>query len=219
MEWQTVLLRLLASALAGGIIGFERERHRRAAGLRTHILVCIGSTLFMITSVGIGIFFQSEGTVDHARIAAGVVTGIGFLGAGAIIRYGSSIKGLTTAASIWSVAAIGLAMGMGMYVPAFLGTAIIFAVLMLSRLEEEIQIRRQKKSLMVATKDPCQASIPKVTEKIISLGGTVSKFFLEKKSEGDGTFFVFEVVIPEEKRDLVISELINADGIEEVCWK
>ena len=111
----TVVLRLFLSVLCGAVMGLERELKDKAAGLRTHILVCIGATLFMMTSVSVALSHSYAGDVDPSRIAAGVVTGIGFLGAGAIIRYGASIRGLTTAASIWVVAAIGLAVGAGMY--------------------------------------------------------------------------------------------------------
>ncbi|MFH1552492.1 MAG: MgtC/SapB family protein, partial [Candidatus Omnitrophota bacterium] len=111
MSSLVILLRILMSALFAGCIGIEREIHGRAAGLRTHILVCVGSTLFMLTSIMVCVNYGHIGQVDPSRIAAGVVTGIGFLGAGAIIRYGASIHGLTTAASIWAVAAVGLAVG------------------------------------------------------------------------------------------------------------
>lgn len=103
-----MLLRLVVSVLLGGLIGVERETHGRPAGLRTHILVCLGSTLFGLCS------FAVAGTrFDPGRISAQIVTGIGFLGAGTIMRQGSVVRGLTTAASIWTVAAIGLAVSMG----------------------------------------------------------------------------------------------------------
>jgi len=105
--WNMVL-KLVISALLGGLIGLERETHGRPAGLRTHILVCLGSTLFTLSSYSIaGTFF------DPARVTAQIVTGIGFLGAGTIMRQGSVVRGLTTAASIWTVAAIGIAVAIG----------------------------------------------------------------------------------------------------------
>ncbi len=107
----TMIFRIIISALLGGIIGFEREVHGRPAGIRTQMLVCLGSTVFMIISILIAVKYKEFGPVDPTRIAAGVVTGIGFLGAGAIIRAGRSIHGLTTAASIWAVSAIGMAIG------------------------------------------------------------------------------------------------------------
>lgn len=110
-------LRIVISLLLGGLIGLEREWHNHAAGFRTHILVCVGSTMIMLLSIyGFGDFSNEYNVrMDPARLAAQVVSGIGFLGAGAIIRNGSSISGLTTAASIWVVAAIGLCVGAGFF--------------------------------------------------------------------------------------------------------
>jgi putative Mg2+ transporter-C (MgtC) family protein len=124
-----MVLRLLLAVGLGALIGLEREHARKAAGLRTHLLVCVGAALFTIASIyGFG-----EGA-DAARVAAGVVAGIGFLGAGAIISTrGGLLAGLTTAASIWAVAAIGLAAGAGLYIPATVATVIIVIILMLPK--------------------------------------------------------------------------------------
>ena len=111
----TSLLRLCLSLIAGGLIGFERESRRQPAGLRTHILISVGSTLLMLLSIYIPQHYFDMKSGDPGRIAAQVVSGIGFLGAGAIIKLGNNVKGLTTAASIWVVAGIGLALGAGLY--------------------------------------------------------------------------------------------------------
>jgi len=113
-----IILRLSLGFIAGGIIGFERSSHRQIAGLRTHILICVGSTCLMLLSIWLPQNFFSLKNGDPGRIAAQVVSGMGFLGAGAIIRLGGDIKGLTTAASLWLVAAIGLVIGAGMYIAA-----------------------------------------------------------------------------------------------------
>ncbi|MCM8791646.1 MAG: MgtC/SapB family protein [Candidatus Omnitrophica bacterium] len=115
MSDRLVFLRLLISLLLGGLVGLERQFHRRTAGLRTHILVCMGSCLIMLTSLYVFDIYKEKVNLDPARIAAGVITGIGFLGAGTIIRAGEAVKGLTTAASLWLVAGIGLAVGCGFY--------------------------------------------------------------------------------------------------------
>ncbi len=129
-----VILRLIVGAVLGGLVGFERESHnRRMAGLRTHMLVCEGSTLIMLTSLYIFDLYGSKAPVDPARIAAGVITGIGFLGAGTIIRSGASVTGLTTAASLWTVSGIGLAVGCGFYTASYATTIIALAVLYLLR--------------------------------------------------------------------------------------
>jgi len=122
-----MVLRLLLAAALGAIIGYQRERAGRQAGLRTHILICVGAALFTIASI---YGFGAAG--DAARVAAGVVVGIGFLGAGAIIRGGEGIvAGLTTAATIWAVAGIGLAAGAGLYLASAVTTALVLIVLFL----------------------------------------------------------------------------------------
>ncbi|GAX62184.1 transporter protein [Candidatus Scalindua japonica] len=138
----TVLGKLFTAAILGGIIGWERHRRGRPAGLRTHLLVCIGVTLMMLVSEHIFLKYQSQGhnsvlRIDPARIAAQVVTGIGFLGAGTIMRSRASIRGLTTAASLWVVAGIGLAVGSGFILPAIFTTIITIAILILNALVEK----------------------------------------------------------------------------------
>lgn len=120
-----VILRLLLAAALGAVIGYQRERAGKPAGLRTHILICVGAALFTVTSI---YAFRA----DTARVASGIVAGVGFLGAGAIIRGGEGIvAGLTTAATIWIVAGIGLASGAGLYLISAVTTAIVLIVLFL----------------------------------------------------------------------------------------
>lgn len=133
MSDSQIILRLIMSAFLSGLIGLERQLHRRAAGLRTHILVSVGSTLIMLTSIYIFDIYKNVVPMDPGRIAAGVITGIGFLGAGTIIRYGEEIRGLTTAASLWIVAALGLSVGCGFYVAAFATTIIVLLSLLFLR--------------------------------------------------------------------------------------
>jgi len=129
-DFPDILIKLLISILLGALIGIERERRNRPAGLRTHILVSLGSSLFTITSIQ---FSKMYGGVDPSRVAANIVTGIGFLGAGTIMREGLTIRGLTTAATIWVSSAIGLACGMGYYLPAVITSISTFLVLILLR--------------------------------------------------------------------------------------
>ena len=148
----TVLGKLFIAAILGGVIGWERHRRGRPAGLRTHLLVCIGVTLMMLVSEHIFVQYQSHGhnsilRVDPARIAAQVVTGIGFLGAGTIMRSKASIRGLTTAASLWVVAGIGLAVGSGFILPAIFTTAIAIAILTLNSLVEKKMKRNKYRSI------------------------------------------------------------------------
>jgi len=127
-----VILRLLLAAALGAGIGYQRERANKPAGLRTHILICLGSALFTVVSV-----FGFNGNADPSRVAAGIVTGIGFIGAGVILRgvRGDHIVGITTAASVWVTAAIGLAAGAGMYLVSFIVAVISVLVLMIPKVK------------------------------------------------------------------------------------
>lgn len=125
-------IRLTAGLVLGAVIGFERELHRQPAGFRTHSLVALGAALFTIVSA----YGFTGDSVDPTRIAAQIVSGIGFIGAGTILQYRGNIRGLTTAASLWSVAAIGTAAGSGLIVMAVVGTILILVVLaVLDRIE------------------------------------------------------------------------------------
>ena len=127
VELEMALRILLATAL-GGVIGYQRERLDKPAGFRTHILIAAGAALFTVVSI---MGFESD---DTARVAAGIVAGIGFLGAGSIIRRGNHIEGLTTAATIWAVAGIGMAAGAGLYIISVTAAVIFLAVLLLPRI-------------------------------------------------------------------------------------
>lgn len=147
-----IFLRLIIACVLGGLIGWEREVHDRPAGFRTHILVSVGSTLIMIVSLAM--YYSFINTADPGRIAAQVVSGIGFLGAGTIIRQGVSIRGLTTAASLWATAGIGLACGMGMYFSAFVTTGLVFISLMfLNKLEFRFSSKDAKKVIEIRAMD------------------------------------------------------------------
>lgn len=130
-----MIIRLALSVVLGGLIGFERQMHRRTAGLRTNILVCMGSCLIMLVSQYIFEIYKDQVQVDPSRIASSVITGIGFLGAGAIIRERDRdiVRGLTTAACLWVVAGIGLAVGCGFYSASLVTTALTLIVLFFLR--------------------------------------------------------------------------------------
>jgi putative Mg2+ transporter-C (MgtC) family protein len=148
-----LISRLVLAAALGSVIGFERERLSWAAGLRTHMLVCVGSTLIMIVSAyGFAEVLGGEHIVlDPSRIAAQVVSGIGFLGAGSILLRGEVVRGLTTAASLWSVAAIGLAVGGGLYTASIAATIIILIILAgIKPLERRfIKVKQQRQLTMI----------------------------------------------------------------------
>lgn len=139
-----IILRLVIAVVLSGLIGLERQIHRRTAGLRTHIIVSLGSCLIMLTSMYVFDIYKNVASLDPSRIAAGVITGIGFLGAGAIMREREGVKGLTTAASLWIVAAIGLATGCGFYSAAFFTTILTLVVLLLLRYIESAMMFKEE---------------------------------------------------------------------------
>ncbi len=133
-----ILLRILIATGLGAVIGFERERQNQPAGWRTHIVLVVGATLAMTLSINLAMQFHAFApNGDPARLAAQVISGIGFLGAGAILRYGPNVKGLTTAASLWTMAVVGLAVGAGYYLPAAAATGLLLVVLELLDLAEK----------------------------------------------------------------------------------
>lgn len=148
-----VAMRLVASVVFAGIIGYERQARHKAAGLRTHILVGMGSSLIMVLSINIYSSVQGLTNADPARLAAQVVSGIGFLGAGSILKEGPTIRGLTTAASLWVVSGVGLASGAGYYFGALMTTVLVFLTLtILSRMEHK-DAKKYLASLVVTTID------------------------------------------------------------------
>ena len=165
MNWQweiEMLLRLVLAVLLSGIIGMEREALNKSAGFRTHILVGIGACLMMIISLSMpfirmpGDFGATGSSSDPARIAAQVVSGIGFLGAGAIMSSSGKVRGLTTAASLWAVAGIGLCVGAGLYVTAIGASVLTFATLSLfARVENRIQQNRIIRMEIYMVDEPC----------------------------------------------------------------
>ena len=128
LEYSEIALRLVFAVIAGGLIGLEREVVHKPAGVRTHMLVCLGAALFIIVTL-------DSIPQEAARIIAGIATGVGFLGAGTIFKAKSDVHGLTTAASIWAVAAVGIAIGLGYYVTMLIAIFLILAILQLNKLE------------------------------------------------------------------------------------
>jgi putative Mg2+ transporter-C (MgtC) family protein len=132
----SVLLRLILAVLLGGVIGMEREMHGRPAGFRTHIVVCLGATMLMVASEYYRNYVDMETVFDPNRMAAGIITGIGFLGAGAIMREENMVRGLTTAGCIWFVAGLGIVIGKGLFPLALWGTLLVVVMLVFFRYVE-----------------------------------------------------------------------------------
>jgi putative Mg2+ transporter-C (MgtC) family protein len=181
-----ILSRLLMAALLGSVIGFERERLNWAAGLRTHMLVCVGASLMMMVSAfGFAdALTQKNVVLDPSRVAAQVVSGIGFLGAGSILLRGEVVRGLTTAASLWSVAGIGLAVGGGMYTAAFGATIIILVILAgVKPLERRfISVKQQRNIQLLAERG--SVSLDSL-HRALGIGSIRVKQFIVQQSEDD----------------------------------
>lgn len=149
--WWEILLRLFLATLVGGIVGLEREMTGKPAGLRTQALVSLGSALFTVLSISA----LPAGTTDPLRVAAGVVTGVGFLGAGAILREGVTVRGLTTAATIWVVCALGMSIGAGLYWIALFATVLVLlALVILHPLEGRFRRKGYAVTLLVTPLEP-----------------------------------------------------------------
>ena len=161
--------KLALAVLLSGIIGFEREHSHRPAGFRTHILVAVGSAMIMLTSVYIAEKYKGQMNVDITRMSGQVVSGIGFLGAGTILREGFSVKGLTTAASLWAVSCIGIAIGAGFVAGAVVATLVIYITL--NSLKKVVVRGKAGKALYVEVKDLAE-QVPKIS-KLIKRTGTV----------------------------------------------
>ncbi|HWT26641.1 MAG TPA: MgtC/SapB family protein [Mobilitalea sp.] len=177
----TIILRLVLSVLLGGVIGFERGRSGRPAGLRTHILVCLGSTLAIMTNQYV---WQKYGVSDPTRMASQVISGIGFLGAGTIIVTGRhQVKGLTTAAGLWATACMGLAIGIGFYMAAIVGgILIVFATVVLHRFDN--YMLSTSKVLDVYIEFSNSASVTSVLETLKSYTVHIDSIEMVKPSYG-----------------------------------
>lgn len=212
-----ITARIVFACLLGGIIGYERESANRPAGFRTHILVCVGAAMVMLT--GEYVHDNFGGSSDPARLGAQVVSGIGFLGAGTILRAGLNVRGLTTAASLWAVSCIGLACGIGFYSGAVITTAVICATLSyFKKFEEKLWIQNTHKTLLVNT-DDVGSSIDRINDVLEKYGIEIKRVELLGKNEnGDHTIsFALKMPncsIPELHGDLMSIDHVNKILIE-----
>ena len=183
----TAIIRLCISFILGAIIGMERQFRRREAGMRTFTLICLGSTVAMLVSIWIPQSYPNFLNGDPGRIAAQVLSGIGFLGAGAIIQSHGSVHGLTTAACIWVIAVIGLAVGAGMYVSAAIATVVtLFVLISLDHLERRMYLSGVNKILTVtcSTTSPDFSHLRTIMEKegLFIVNMSYESFYNENKS-------------------------------------
>jgi len=180
LPWTAMLGRLLVATVLGGVLGFERERRDEAAGLRTHMLVSAAASLFTMLSLSL-----TSSHADPSRIASQIVVGMGFLGAGTIIRHGSSVRGLTTAASLWAVAAVGMAAGAGWWAAALCATVVLLLVLTgLKRLEQQLNPAHAGRALVVETA-PGAEPLPRIMAVLDQLGLSILEVRYSDPSRAD----------------------------------
>ncbi|MDR6226998.1 MgtC/SapB family protein [Desmospora profundinema] len=211
-------VRLLIATLLGGLIGWERERNNHPAGFRTHILVCTGSALIMLISIYGFAPFMEESQVRFSpdRIAAQVVSGIGFLGAGTILRQGFTVSGLTTAASLWVVAAIGLAVGCGLHFEAALTTIIALVSLeLLNRAEGILFHRKRLKVVRIHAVD--QPGLLGELSTAMGKAGTSIRQVLIDDGEESVVEITFTLRLPPDKKVTEIIEIVREiSGVKSV---
>lgn len=217
-----MLVRITLAALLGGLIGIERDIHRRQAGLRTHFIVSMASATFMVVSTHF-VYFQKYipgqlVMVDTSRIAASVVAGVGFLGGGSILRTGATVQGLTTAAGLWLVAAIGLCAGSGMYVESVYSTLLGLLALTFLRVLEDKKVVRRRVVLALdtpqgATNDPVEGVITNLR----ALDAKALEIDYRKDMGATRTVLSFDVLFPESlKLGTLTGALEAVQGVREV---
>jgi putative Mg2+ transporter-C (MgtC) family protein len=222
LNWDESLLRLVLAAVLGGAIGVERELREREAGLRTHLLVSVGSALFTIVSAyGFHAFLTSGQSVvraDPTRIAAQIVTGIGFLGAGAIIRQGLSVRGLTTAATLWVVAAVGLASGAGYYSAAVITTALVLVALYPLRIVAyRVLVRFRPEDGRLLVELPAGRSPGDVIDEVERSGARLES--IEVSQEGDRRRLALDVALPHGTEiPALVARIADVEHVTEVRW-
>lgn len=199
ISYNEIILRLILGAVFGGIIGFERHTHGRAAGFRTHLLVCVAFVLLMIVSEYyhyLSLWDPSYVRADPGRIAAGAITGVGFIGAGVIVKMGFNVQGLTTAACLWIVSAIGLSIGSGLYTAGTIGFVITYIALWLLRtVEDKMPSLSYKFITVVMNGSGDEESITSVIKKC---GATISNMDYARNLEQQESTFNLTISFKDE---------------------
>lgn len=211
-----ILLRLLVGIILGGIVGLEREYQNQPAGLRTHIILVLGSTLTTILGVQLQSLYPDVTGGQAMRLVASVISGIGFLGGGAILHLGTNVRGLTTAASMWTMAIVGIAVGAGFYFPAVVTTLIVAMVLLVLNIVEDKWIQpyiNLNLSLQAKDKKGMITKIKKIVGKYSS-GEEQSTFHVEKNmKKNEVTINIRLRTRDPEVFEILITELGNIEGV------
>jgi len=221
MDWNLtleILIKLAVSVVLGSLIGLEREWSKHPAGLRTHVLVSLGSTTFMMIGFyGSEIVSDSANVIDPTRMAAGIVTGIGFLGAGAIMKEGVNVRGLTTAASIWVVAAVGLCIAVELYAAGFLTTFLALVVLVVfSQVELKIGTKEFHAHLLIAGES--FKGVPNKVAKVLDKN-RVEIESMELKREGGIVTVKYHLNLPTDLTSQgLIDKLSKEKSVDKIEW-
>lgn len=220
LEWYEILIRLGMASIFGALIGLERERKNWSAGMRTHMLVCVGSSLIMIVSAyGFNDVLGLDYIVlDPSRVAAQVVSGIGFIGAGTILfQREGTVRGLTTAAGLWTVAGIGLAAGGGMYLLAAMASILVLLILWALQPVERIYAKRfVRQTLRIVTK-PESNEVDIINDVLNENGFVIENFNLSKNNLN----YIFDIKFESadsKKMSKLIEQLRKFDSVKEVVW-
>ena len=218
ITWLDLFLRLLCALILGAVIGTEREYTNRPAGMRTHMLVSLGACVVMIISQILYLQYTPHGVrPDPARLGAQVISGVGFLGAGTILREGLTVRGLTTAASLWATACLGLAAGCGYYAVALLGTVFIFMTLTIFELIQRKLFHRSRLSedFSVKTDDPT-ACLALIRESGIRNKALISDLHVHRMGNSTGYCIGFRVFLTGRRADQRAAQLL-ADLVTGDC--
>lgn len=204
------VVRLALAALLGGLIGLERELRHKPAGLRTNISICFGSAMFTILSLRLGHEFAG----DHTRIAAQIIPGIGFIGAGSILHSRGSVQGLTTAATLFVVASIGMAVGGGLYLPAIFATLVIFVALAaLGRLETRFSLKSQLTAYEFATEN-AEHALAEINQLLADQQKMMHTVQVGRKD--DGFYICFSVEGTRKEQQHIFDRLRAAQAVQRV---
>jgi len=208
-----IILRIVLSCILAGLIGIERETVNRPAGFRTHILVCVGSAIVMLTGIFLLNEYKYVTTLDPARLGAQVISGIGFLGAGTILREGLTVKGLTTAASLWATACIGLAVGSGFYIVSIFSTFLVIVILLFfSKFERYVNKRSNQMSIKVITVNR-PGQIGKIGTMLGKLNVSITNISLEPAKD-DYIAVILTIRIPRKlEHSSILENLSSLEGI------
>lgn len=212
MSVYEITFKLTLACILGGLIGLERESLSRPAGLRTYTLVCVGSALAMIVSLDMYFEYYRGVNADPGRIAAQVVSGIGFLGAGTIMREGATVRGLTTAAGLWVVACIGLAIGAGLYVPAIVTTVLIlFVLIYFVKIEQKFTGMREYKGIVLVVQDQ-PGQVGNIGSVLGDMGVLIKNIQLTRAEEDNLEIELLVQLPPNMLVEKVIEELSKVRG-------